>query len=284
MGRSGDRPRRGAALAAAALVSLTRRATVTLATNISQAQELATHERGVERLASVRRSDAYANLSLSEGVPAAHTDRIARRSVLPGEVIGDAERVFRTPAELDARSAVEIANARSGAPGRIESCRGRLLPPASLPAEAQEDRDADSAPGKGAERRAREQASAFLLDARQKVEERWQPLWADEEKGTLARRLVEEGLGGRRGAGAVRKGRARRRRMGRAIAGQRVRITAGTGRARRAALRRRAVVQPGRAHGVDAAHAEGSRAARRSGRRCESTPLRGGNFDSTSSA
>lgn len=213
---SGTDPAEGAALAAAALLSLTRRGTTTLAT---------THLGALKTLPE--RDGAIVNASLQfdaetirptyrfeKGVPGrSYGLAIARRLGIDRTVLAEAEadvpRAARTldallaDAERRAR-ALEAAEASLAARDLESEARAARLAVELESVEARETalrrRERD------AERRAREQARAHLLEARQLVE---QALGAarsavDEAAARDARRLVEEGIAaGARAVAAV---------------------------------------------------------------------------------
>ncbi len=219
---SGTDPAEGAALAAAALLSLTRRGTMTLAT---------THLGALKTLPE--RDAAIVNASLQfdaetirptyrfeKGVPGrSYGLAIARRLGIDPAVLAEAEadvpRAARTldallaDAERRARSLEEREQALAARDAESEGRAARL----STELEAVEARDtALRRRERDAERRAREQARAHLLEARQLVE---QALGAartavDEGAARDARRLVEEGIaaGARAMADAVEEERA----------------------------------------------------------------------------
>ena len=240
---SGTDPAEGAALAAAALVSLTRRGTVTLATtHLGTLKNLATHEPGV-----VNGSLQFDAATLTptyrfvKGVPGrSYGLAIARRLGLPGNVVGDAEaRVPDAERNLDALLAAveesrrEIAE-RQARTDELAADADLLAARLAVQLESQEAREAElRRRERDAERRAREQARAFLLEARQQVEQALAAARgaADEAKARDARRLVEEGIRGQADALAVaeQSGAATAGADGAELAvGQRVRIPAGT--------------------------------------------------------
>ena len=128
---------------------------------------------------------------------------IARRLGLPDEVVRDAEaRVPDAERNLDALLAAVETRQRELAE-RTDVLEQRALEAESLAArlaaqdEAQVARDTElRRREKEAERRAREQARAFLLEARQRVEEALGAARgaADDAAAREARRLVEEGI------------------------------------------------------------------------------------------
>jgi DNA mismatch repair protein MutS2 len=205
---SGTDPAEGAGLAAATLVSLTRRRTVTLATtHLGALKDLATHEsaivNGSLQFDAATLTPTY---RFQKGVPGrSYGLAIARRLGVPPHVLEEAERrVPDAEKSLDALlAAVEersqaLARAEAEAAGRaseLESLQARL----ARQHEEQEARHAELARReKDAERRAREQAKRFLLDARQQVEQALglAKQAADQAAAKEARRLVEEGVRG----------------------------------------------------------------------------------------
>jgi len=213
---SGTDPAEGAALAAAALLSLTRRGTTTLAT---------THLGALKTLPE--RDGAIVNASLQfdaetirptyrfeKGVPGrSYGLAIARRLGIDRMVLAEAEadvpRAARTldallaDAERRAR-ALEAAEANLAARDLESEGRAARLAVELESVEARETalrrRERD------AERRAREQARAHLLEARQLVEQALGAARAavDEAAAREARRLVEDGIAaGARAVAAV---------------------------------------------------------------------------------
>lgn len=203
---SGTDPAEGAALAAAVLISLTERGSVTLATtHLGSLKSIATHVPGVAN-ASLQFDAATLTPTFRflKGVPGrSYGLAIARRLGLPDEVVRDAEaRVPDAERNLDALLAAVEARQRELAE-RTDVLEQRALEAESLAArlaaqdEAQAARDTElRRREKEAERRAREQARAFLLEARQRVEEALGAARgaADDAAAREARRLVEEGI------------------------------------------------------------------------------------------
>jgi DNA mismatch repair protein MutS2 len=203
---SGTDPAEGAALAAATLVSLTRRGAVTLATtHLGSLKTLAGREPGVVN-ASLQFDAAMLTPTyrFEKGVPGrSYGLAIARRLGLPADVVGDAEtRVPEAERGLDAllaaveerQQAVAKAQERMDAQAaESEALAARL----AAQREAQEARDAElRRREKEAERRAREQARAFLLESRAKVEEALGAARAaaDDAAARDARRTLEEAI------------------------------------------------------------------------------------------
>ncbi len=203
---SGTDPAEGAALAAASLRSLTRRRAVTLAT---------THLGALKRLASETVGIVNASLQfdaesltptyrLLKGVPGrSYGLAIARRLGVPGDVLADAERaVPETERALDALLADVAARARA-----LDE-RERVLAEAGLAAEQDRTRIEHRATSlaerertlSGRERtldaRARDQARAYLLEARKTVEAALGQARAavDEATAREARRQLEQAI------------------------------------------------------------------------------------------
>jgi DNA mismatch repair protein MutS2 len=203
---SGTDPTEGAALAAAVLATLTARGATTLATtHLGALKDLATHTPGVVN-ASLEFDGATLAPSyrFRKGVPGRSWGlAIARRLGVPGDVLADAEaRVPETEKSLEALLASVEAKARSLELAQT-AVDARLAETAALAARLQQQADVQEARDaelrrreKEAERNAREQARAFLLDARERVEEavsraRESP---DETGVREARRMVEDGI------------------------------------------------------------------------------------------
>lgn len=177
---SGTDPAEGAALAAAAIVALTRRGTLTLATtHLGQLKTLAHEEPGVVN-ASLQFDAATLTPTyrFAKGTPGrSYGIAIARRLGLPAETLADAER--RVPAaerSFDAlladveerqrmleRRELEVA-ARDRESAELA---GRVT---ARDVAAHERAEALKEQERTAERRAREAARAYLLDARKTVE------------------------------------------------------------------------------------------------------------------
>jgi DNA mismatch repair protein MutS2 len=203
---SGTDPAEGAALAAATLVSLTRRGSITLATtHLGTLKNLATHEPGVVN-GSLQFDAATLTPTyrFTKGVPGrSYGLAIARRLGVPPTILADAEgRVSDAERSLDALLAAAeerdrtLRAAQAAADERaieLDGTAARL----ALQQDGQAAREKELARReKEAERRAREQARAYLLEARQEVE---QALAAargavDEAAAREARRRVEEGI------------------------------------------------------------------------------------------
>jgi DNA mismatch repair protein MutS2 len=202
---SGTDPAEGAALAAAALVSLTLRRTLTLATtHLGSLKDVASHTPGVVN-ASLQFDAATLTPTYRflKGVPGrSYGLAIARRLGVASAIVADAEaRVPDAERSLDALLAVveerqrELATARAVLAEReieIDTLGARL----SAQQEAQAAREAElKRREKDAERAGRQQARAYLLEARQLVEEALGTArTASDESAREARRLVEEGI------------------------------------------------------------------------------------------
>ena len=209
---SGTDPAEGAALAAATLASLTRRGTLTLATtHLGALKDLATHEPGVVN-GSLQFDAAHLTPTylFQKGIPGrSYGLAIARRLGVPGDVLEDAaRRVPDTEKSLDAllASVEERAQALARAEAEAEERRLEqegLAARLELQRGEQEARERELARReKDAERRGRELAKAFLLEARQRVEEALglARQAADQTAAKEARRLVEEGVRAERSA------------------------------------------------------------------------------------
>ena len=203
---SGTDPAEGAALAAATLVSLTGRGTLTLATtHLGSLKEVASHTPGVVN-ASLQFDAATLTPSYRflKGVPGrSYGLAIARRLGVAPAILADAEaRVPDAERSLDALLAAveerqhELAAAQAELAERtveLDALQARL----AGQQESQAVREAElRRREKDAERTGRQQARTYLLEARQRVE---QALGAaksavDDAAAREARRLVEEGI------------------------------------------------------------------------------------------
>ena len=244
---SGTDPVEGAALAAATLVSLTRRGTVTLATtHLGALKELASHEPGVVN-ASLQFDAATLTPTyrFMKGVPGrSYGLSIARRLGVAGNILDDAEaRVPDAERRLDALLAAveererQLRAEQAAAAERtveLDSLAARLgVQEASQSASEAELKRRE----KDAEREGRRQARTYLMEARQRVEEALGAARgaADETAAREARRLVEEGireegewLAGQRGGGPA--GQVESENVGGITPGSRVRLeNGGTG-------------------------------------------------------
>jgi DNA mismatch repair protein MutS2 len=203
---SGTDPAEGAALAAATLASLTARATLTLATtHLGALKNLASHTPGVVN-ASLQFDAATLRPTYRflKGVPGrSYGLAIARRLGVAPEILTDAEaRVPGAERNLDALLATVEERERElrAEQVRLEE-RGVDLDALDarlrLQHETQSSREAElKRREKEAERAARQQARAFLMEARQRVEEALGAARtaADDAAAREARRLVEEGI------------------------------------------------------------------------------------------
>ncbi|MFL5404198.1 MAG: endonuclease MutS2, partial [Gemmatimonadales bacterium] len=203
---SGTDPVEGAALASATLVSLTRRGAVTLATtHLGALKELASREPGVVN-ASLQ-FDAAAltpTYRFLKGVPGrSYGLAIARRLGVARDVLDDAQaRVPEAERRLDQLLAAveeqerQLRGEQARATERqieLESLAARL----GAQQESQAARESElKRREKDAEREGRKQARAYLLEARQRVEEALAAARAavDDAAAREARRLVEEGI------------------------------------------------------------------------------------------
>jgi DNA mismatch repair protein MutS2 len=203
---SGTDPAEGAALAAATLVSLTGRGTLTLATtHLGSLKEVASHTSGVVN-ASLQFDAATLTPSYRflKGVPGrSYGLAIARRLGVAPAILADAEaRVPDAERSLDALLAAveerqhELAAAQAELAARtveLDALEARLLGQQ----ESQSAREAElRRREKDAERTGRQQARSYLLEARQRVEQALGAAKsaADDAAAREARRLVEEGI------------------------------------------------------------------------------------------
>ena len=202
---SGTDPAEGAALAAATLVSLTGRGTLTLATtHLGSLKDVASHTPGVVNASlqfdAPTLTPTYRFL---KGVPGrSYGLAIARRLGVAPEILSDAEaRVPDAERSLDALlAAVEerqraLAEAQALLDERtveLDARHARL----ALQQDSQAAREAElRRREKEAERAGRQQARAFLLEARQRVEDALGAArGAADDAAREARRLVEEGI------------------------------------------------------------------------------------------
>lgn len=202
---SGTDPVEGAALAAATLVSLTGRGSVTLATtHLGALKDLAT---GSEKIVNASLQFDAKTLTptyrLIKGVPGrSYGLAIAQRLGMATEVLTDAEsRVPGAERRLDALLARVEARERE-LDATNHSIQERSIELDSLAARlgvqqaSQAAREADlQRREREAEREARKQARAHLLEARDLVERALQAARApDEAAARDARRMVEEGI------------------------------------------------------------------------------------------
>ncbi|MFN8647400.1 MAG: Smr/MutS family protein [Gemmatimonadales bacterium] len=239
---SGTDPAEGAALAAAALVSLTRRGALTLATtHLGALKRIATTTPGVVN-ASLQFDAATLRPTylLAKGVPGrSYGLAIARRLGVRADVLAEAEaQVPDAERSLDALLAQvesrdrELSLREEELRVRLDLAEGRAAALAAQ-AESQEIRDAALRKReREAEKSAREQARTFLLDAREKVEAAIARAGeAREESAREARRAVEQAAA--EAAGALRAMDDLERRLDgsparRLEVGTRVRLQSGT--------------------------------------------------------
>jgi DNA mismatch repair protein MutS2 len=203
---SGTDPAEGAALAAAALLSLTRRKALTLAS---------THLGTLKQLASVSPGVVNASLEFDagtlsptyrflKGVPGrSYGLAIARRLGVPDDVLRAAEaQIPDSERHLDAVLAAaeqreREMNAREAA--MEERTSGLEILAARLTAQAgiQETREAElKKREREAEKQARKETKTYLLEARRRVEAAISTVQsaADDARSKEARRMVEEGI------------------------------------------------------------------------------------------
>ncbi len=203
---SGTDPAEGSALAAAALVSLTLRGTLTLATtHLGTLKNLATQTPGVVNASlqfdAATLSPTYRFL---KGIPGrSYGLAIARRLGVAERVLADAEaRVPEAERSLDTllarveqreRELSQIRSTLHQQAIELDGLRARL----DAQQEAQTARDAElKRREREAERLGRRQAREFLLDARQRVEEALGAARtaADDAAAREARRTVEDAI------------------------------------------------------------------------------------------
>lgn len=239
---SGTDPAEGAALAAAALVALTRRNALTIATtHLGALKRLATSTPGVVN-ASLQFDAATLRPTylLVKGVPGrSYGLAIARRLGVREDVLAEAEsQVPDAERSLDALLAQvegrerDLAERERELRLRLETSEAHAAGLAAQ-AEAQEIRDAALRKReKDAERAAREQARTYLLEAREQVEAAIAKAGTGgDESAREARRAVEQAAA--EAAGALRAMDDLERRLGgsaarRLEAGTQVRLQSGT--------------------------------------------------------
>ena len=238
---SGTDPAEGAALAAAALLSLTHRQTLTLAsTHLGTLKQLASVSPGV-----VNASLEFDAASLSptyrflKGVPGrSYGLAIARRLGVPDEVLRAAEaQIPDSERHLDAVLAAaeqreREMNARQGALEERASGLEILAARLTAQAEIQETREAElKKKEREAEKQARKETKTYLMEARRRVEAAISTVQsaADEAKSREARRMVEEGINAEARALEEVEQSERAERLHQAVVvGQRVRVGAGS--------------------------------------------------------
>ncbi|MGH7508194.1 MAG: endonuclease MutS2 [Gemmatimonadales bacterium] len=203
---SGTDPAEGAALAGATLVSLTRRGSVALATtHLGSLKDLASHTPGIVNASlqfdAVTLTPTY---RLLKGVPGrSYGLAIASRLGIAAPILADAEaRVPAAERSLDTLLAAveererELRLSQRALDERtveLDSRSARL----ALQDETQTVRESElKRREKDAERRARQEARAYLLEARQRVEEALGAARgaADEAAAREARRVVEDAI------------------------------------------------------------------------------------------
>ncbi len=203
---SGTDPAEGAALAAAVLKTLTRRRAVTLATtHLGALKQLAAETVGIVNASLQFDAETLTpTFRLLKGVPGrSYGLAIARRLGVASEVLDIAERaVPDRERTLDALLATVEARAREleAREGELAARDERLREDAArVDARADEvvarERDVKTR-GQALESAAREQARAYLLEARRKVEDALGRARAavDEATAREARRLVEKAI------------------------------------------------------------------------------------------
>jgi DNA mismatch repair protein MutS2 len=203
---SGTDPAEGAALAGAALLSLTRRQSLTLAsTHLGTLKQLASASPGV-----VNASLEFDAGSLSptyrflKGVPGrSYGLAIARRLGVPDDVLRAAEsQIPDSERHLDAVLAAaeqreREMNARQAAITERASGLEMLAARLTAQAEIQETREAElKKREREAEKQARKETKTYLMEARRRVEAAISTVQSagDEARTREARRLVEEGI------------------------------------------------------------------------------------------
>jgi DNA mismatch repair protein MutS2 len=203
---SGTDPAEGAALAGATLVALTRRGSVALATtHLGTLKDLASHTPGIINASlqfdAVTLTPTYRFL---KGVPGrSYGLAIARRLGIGAEILADAEaRVPDAERSLDTLlAAVEQRERELRVEQKTQAARAVDLESLSarlaLQDESQAAREAElKRREKESERQGRQQARAYLLEARQRVEEALGAARSavDEAAAREARRLVEDAV------------------------------------------------------------------------------------------
>ena len=203
---SGTDPAEGAALAAATLAALTRRATLTLATtHLGALKDLASHTAGVVN-ASLQFDAATLTPTYRfvKGVPGrSYGLAIARRLGVGSDILADAEA--RMPdAERNLDALLAVVEERQRALQAEQSAQAeRAVDLDALEARLRAEAETQASRGaelerreKGAEREGRRQAKAYLMDARRLVEEALGAARtaADDAAAREARRMVEEGI------------------------------------------------------------------------------------------
>jgi len=203
---SGTDPAEGGALATAVLHTLTRRRAVTLATtHLGALKQLAAETVGIVNASLQFDGETLTpTYRLLKGVPGrSYGLAIARRLGIAGDVLEIAERAMpKAERELDALLATVEARAREldareqELAARDQSLRGDAEQVDARAAELAAREREVKARAQSLEREAREQARAYLLEARKKVEDALGRARAavDEATAREARRLVEQAI------------------------------------------------------------------------------------------
>lgn len=203
---SGTDPAEGAALAAAALLSLTHRRALTLAsTHLGTLKQLASASAGVVNASlEFDASTLSPTYRFLKGVPGrSYGLAIARRLGVPESVLTAAEaQIPDSERHLDAVLAAaeqreRDMNAREAALTERASGLEELAARLTVQASTQEIRDTElKRREREAEKQARKETKTYLLDARRRVEAAISSVQsaADESASREARRLVEEGI------------------------------------------------------------------------------------------
>jgi len=214
---SGTDPAEGGALATAVLQTLTRRRAVTLATtHLGALKQLAAETVGIVNASLQFDGETLTpTYRLLKGVPGrSYGLAIARRLGIAGDVLEIAERAMpKAERELDALLATVEARAREldareqELAARDQSLRGDAEKVDARAAELAAGEREVKARAQSLERQAREQARAYLLEARKKVEDALGRARAavDEATAREARRLVEQAIDETAGEGAGEK-------------------------------------------------------------------------------
>jgi len=203
---SGTDPAEGGALATAVLQTLTRRRAVTLATtHLGALKQLAAETVGIVNASLQFDGETLTpTYRLLKGVPGrSYGLAIARRLGIAGDVLEIAERAMpKAERQLDALLATVEARAREldvrerELAARDQSLRGDAEQVDARAAELAAREREVKARAQRLEREAREQARAYLLEARKKVEDALGRARAavDEATAREARRLVEKAI------------------------------------------------------------------------------------------
>ena len=214
---SGTDPAEGGALATAVLQTLTRRRAVTLATtHLGALKQLAAETVGIVNASLQFDGETLTpTYRLLKGVPGrSYGLAIARRLGIAGDVLEIAERAMpKAERQLDALLATVEARAREldakeqELAARDQSLRGDAEQVDARAAELAAREREVKARAQSLEREARDQARAYLLEARKKVEDALGRARAavDEATAREARRLVEQAIDETAGEGAGEK-------------------------------------------------------------------------------